>query len=104
MPQAALLDVPLCIGSIYLASRVRDWLARAAFVALAIAQGVLAYGALLQTTPHRLLVGIPVLMFAVLLTLLGVRHTTRRRAVIIVTGAFLAMLVFSWSSRYYAKF
>jgi hypothetical protein len=101
MLQSVLLNVPFCIGSVYLALKVHDKLARAAFFLLAIEQAILAYGALSGTASNHLLVGIPMVLVAALLTLLGVRHTTRRRAALIAPAAFVAMLLLSWGGRYY---
>ncbi|HET9385469.1 MAG TPA: hypothetical protein VFO67_09995 [Gemmatimonadales bacterium] len=101
MLQSVLFNVPFCIGSVYLALKVHDKLARAAFLMLAIEQAILAYGALSGTASNHLLVGIPMVLFAALLTLLGIRHTTPRRAALIAPSAFVAMFLFSWGARYY---
>jgi hypothetical protein len=102
MPQGALVNVPFSVGALYLARCVRDPIGRAAFVALAVAQATLAYSDLTSTTVNRLVVGIPVLAFAVLLTVMGVRSTPPRRAVIVATVAFGAMFAISWGARHYA--
>ena len=101
--QAAFINIPFCIAAIYLVWRIRDPIGRAAFVILAFQQLVLAYGAVAETTVNRLLVGMPTVFFAALLTILGVRHTTRRRTVTIAIAAFAAMFLFSWGGRHYSN-
>jgi hypothetical protein len=103
MPQGMMVNVLFLFGAVLVAWRVREPIGRAAFLAFAISQAVLTYSDLSATTPNRLLVGVPLVVFAVLLTASGARHARWRRVVTIASVAFVAMFLFSWSTRHYSN-
>ena len=102
MPQGTIVNVLFLLGAVFAAWRVREPMGRAAFLAFAVSQAVLAYADLSATTPNHLLVGIPLVLFALLLGASGARHARPRRVVMIASVAFVAMFLFSWGARHYA--
>ena len=70
-PQEFLWNVALALVALLAATRSRALLGRAAMVAMAVAQGALAYGALMPTGFDLPVAGIATLMFAMLLTAEG---------------------------------